>query len=137
MSLRDYLWVGLGGGVGSMARFGLASLIARWMGERLGETLPFGTILVNVTGCFLIGLVAGVEDPSLGWFNRPTGKQFLIAGFCGGYTTFSAFSLQTLRLIQNRSWSLAGLNVLGSVVLCMAAIALGHTCAVWWAGRKA
>ena len=137
MSFRDFLWVGLGGALGSMARFGLTTIIARWLGERLGETLPFGTILVNVTGCFLIGLIAGIADPNLGWISRPTGQQFLIAGFCGGYTTFSAFSLQTLRLIQNRSWSLAGLNVLGSVVLCMAAIALGHTCAVWWAGRKA
>lgn len=120
-----------------MARFGVASLVARWLGERLGETLPFGTILVNVTGCFLIGLVAGIEDPSLGWINRPLGRQFLIAGFCGGYTTFSAFSLQTLRLIQNRSWTLAVLNVLGSILLCMAAIALGHLCAMGWSGRKA
>jgi CrcB protein len=120
-----------------MARFGVVSLVARWLGERLGETLPFGTILVNVTGCFLIGLVAGVEDPGLGWINRPSGRQFLIAGVCGGYTTFSAFSLQTLRLIQNRSWTLAGLNVLGSIILCMAAITLGHLCAVWWTGRKA
>ena len=119
-----------------MARFGVASLVARWLGERLGETLPFGTILVNVTGSFLIGLFAGVEDPSLGWVSRPSGRQFLIAGFCGGYTTFSAFSLQTLRLVQTKAWMLAVLNVLGSVILCMAAIALGHTCAVWWTGRK-
>lgn len=137
VNIRDILWVGLGGGIGSMARFGVVSLVARWLGERLGETLPFGTILVNVTGCFLIGLVAGVEDPGLGWINRPSGRQFLIAGVCGGYTTFSAFSLQTLRLIQNRSWTLAGLNVLGSIILCMAAITLGHLCAVWWTGRKA
>ena len=120
-----------------MARFGLTTIIARCLGERLGETLPFGTILVNVTGCFLIGLIAGIEDPSAGWISRPIGRQLLIAGFCGGYTTFSAYTLQTLRLIQNRSWTLAGLNVLGSVALCMAAVALGHTCAVWWTGRKA
>ena len=59
-----------------MARFGVASLVARWLGERLGETLPFGTILVNITGCFLIGLVAGIEDPGLGWINRPPGRPF-------------------------------------------------------------
>lgn len=137
VSILDFLWVGLGGGIGSIARFSAVSLVARWMGERLGETLPFSTILVNVTGCFLIGLIAGVEDSSLGWISRPTGRQCLIAGFCGGYTTFSAFSLQTLRLIQNRSWTLAGLNVLGSIVLCMVAITLGHLCAVWWNGRRA
>ena len=137
MSFRDFFWVGLGGGIGSMARFGLTTIISRWLGERLGETLPFGTILVNVTGCFLIGLIAGIADPNLGWISRPTGQEFLIAGFCGGYTTFSAFSLQTLRLIQNRYWTLTGLHVLGSVTLCMAAVVLGHTCAVWWTGRKA
>lgn len=123
---RDYFWVGLGGALGSMTRFGIATLALRFLGERLGETLPWGTLFVNVTGSLFIGFLSGLSGPQQEWLVDPAGRQFLLVGICGGYTTFSSFSVQTLRLLQNRAWFLAGINVVGSVALCLAAVALGH-----------
>ena len=117
-----YLWVAIGGALGSVARFGLGGLIAaRW-----GETFPWGTLAVNVTGSFLIGVFAAYSDPDGRAMISPGMRQFLMIGICGGYTTFSSFSLQTLNLAEEGEWLHAGANVIGSVALCLVAVWLGH-----------
>ena len=113
------LLVLLGGGIGSAARY----LTGVWITERLGAAFPWGTLVVNVVGSFLIGLIATLADERdrLG----PDLRLFLVGGVLGGFTTFSAFSLETLRLLDGRQPLRAVLNVLGSVVLGFAAAALG------------
>jgi len=117
-----YFWVAVGGALGSVGRFWLSGLVA----QRYGETFPWGTLLVNVSGSFLIGLLATLTDPEGRWFASPGVRQFFLIGVLGGYTTFSSFSLQTLKLIQDREWLQAGGNILLSVVLCLVAVWLGH-----------
>ena len=117
-----YLWVALGGALGSVARFGLNGLIS----ARFGETFPWGTLIINVTGSFLIGVFAAVAAPDGRYLPSPGVRQFLMIGVCGGYTTFSSFSLQTLNLLRDREWLYAGGNVILSVVLCMIAVWLGY-----------
>jgi CrcB protein len=111
----------LGGGIGSALRFGIANFIA----GRCGGAFPLGTLIVNLTGCFLIGLLAAVNAPDgrlmLGFHAR----HFLMTGILGGYTTFSSFSLQTLNLARDGEWLAAGLNILLSVVLCLIGVWLG------------
>src|ERR1039458_3877972 len=118
-----YLWVALGGALGSVSRYWLSGLVA----ARFGETFPFGTLVINVTGSFLIGLFAALALPAGGRpsSSRAFATQFLMIGICGGYTTFSSFSLQTLNLLRDREWLYAGGNVLLSVILCMVAVWLG------------
>jgi len=119
-----YLWVAIGGALGSVSRFWLSGLIA----SRFGETFPFGTLLVNVTGSFLIGIFAALAVPEgrMDSQSRAFATQFLMIGVCGGYTTFSSFSLQTLNLLRDREWLYAGGNVILSVILCMIAVWLGY-----------
>ncbi len=119
-----YLWVALGGALGSVGRFWLGGLVA----SRFGETFPFGTLFVNVTGSFLIGIFAALTVPEgrMDSQSRAFAVQFLMTGICGGYTTFSSFSWQTLQLLQNRQWLYASGNILLSVVLCMIAVWLGY-----------
>jgi fluoride exporter len=119
-----YLWVAIGGALGSVSRFWLSGLVA----ARFGETFPWGTIAINVTGSFVIGILAALASPEgrMDSHSRLFVTQFLVIGICGGYTTFSAFSLQTLRLMQDRQWLYAGGNVILSVVLCMIAVWLGY-----------
>ncbi|MGA2029158.1 MAG: fluoride efflux transporter CrcB [Verrucomicrobiota bacterium] len=119
-----YLWVAIGGALGSMGRYWLSGLVA----ARFGETFPWGTLVINVTGSFLIGIFAGFATPEgrLDPQSRVFATQFLMIGICGGYTTFSAFSLQTLNLLRDREWLYAGGNVILSVVLCMIAVWLGY-----------
>jgi CrcB protein len=116
-----YTVVGLGSALGGVGRFWLSGVVA----ARLGQTFPWGTLLVNVTGSFVIGLLgafAGTDDrPGNAWL-----MSFLMAGVCGGYTTFSAFSLQTLALLREGRWLLAGANVAASVLLCLLGVWLGH-----------
>jgi fluoride exporter len=116
-----YLWVALGGALGSMGRFWLASLII----ARFGENFPLGTLVINVTGSFVIGILYALGATENSAFASPGFKQFFFVGICGGYTTFSAFSLQTLQLAQRREWLFAGGNILLSVVLCLIAAWLG------------
>jgi fluoride exporter len=97
--------------------------------QRFGETFPWGTLIVNVIGCFVIGLFNTLTGPDGRWFLPIAARQFVMIGICGGFTTFSAFSLQTLTLIQNGEWLHAGNNVLFSVLLCMIAVWLGHVLA--------
>jgi CrcB protein len=119
-----YLWVAIGGALGGVSRFWLSGLIA----SRFGETFPWGTLVINITGSFLIGIFAALVTPEgrLDSQSRVFVTQFLMIGVCGGYTTFSAFSLRTLQLMQERQWLYAGGNVILSVVLCMIAVWLGY-----------
>ncbi len=117
-----YLWIAIGGAVGSVARFWFSGVISR----RFGETFPWGTLLVNVSGSFAIGVLAALAEPGGRRFIGPTGRQFLMYGVCGGYTTFSSFSVQTLELLRDGDWLKAGANAAGSVILCLAAVWLGY-----------
>jgi CrcB protein len=119
-----YLWVAIGGALGSMGRYWLSGLVA----ARFGETFPWGTLVINVTGSFLIGIFAGFATPEgrIDPQSRVFATQFLMIGICGGYTTFSSFSLQTLNLLRDREWLYAGGNIILSVVLCMIAVWLGY-----------
>ena len=114
--MYSYLLVALGSALGGVLRFWLA----KSMGEKLGA-VHLGTVFVNVTGSFAIGLIAALEP-------MPFARQLLIVGVLGGYTTFSAFSLQTLELAHEGRWATAGANVVMSVVLSLAAVWLGHWC---------
>ncbi|MGE3311858.1 MAG: fluoride efflux transporter CrcB [Limisphaerales bacterium] len=120
------LLVFLGSGLGGVARW----LLAGWIGGKAGPGFPWGTLVVNGTGSFLIGLIATLTGPE-GRLAAPlVVRQFFMLGFLGGYTTFSSFSLQTLQLFEAGQWARAGANVVGSVVLCLLAVALGHALAL-------
>jgi len=116
------LWIFVGGGVGSLARWWFSGIIA----SRVGETFPWGTLCVNVSGSFVIGLFAAVAGPEGRWHAPSSLRQFFMIGICGGYTTFSSFSLQTLNLVEDGELLHAGTNVFASVVSCLVAVWLGH-----------
>ena len=120
-----YLWIALGGALGSMARYGCSGLVARMV----GETFPWGTLIINVTGSFAIGFFGTLTDSDGALLVSSEFRNFFMIGICGGYTTFSSFSLQTLRLVQDGQWFSAGGNVIGSNVGCLVAVWLGHVCA--------
>ena len=111
-------WIALGGALGAMARFGLTALAT----EALGPRLPWGTLLVNVVGSLLLGML-------MAWGDRaPMGqgvRVMLTTGVMGALTTFSTFSVETVRLVERGDWLWAGANVLGNVVLSLAAAAIG------------
>jgi fluoride exporter len=115
----------LGSALGGGARYWLSGLA----GQHIGETFPIGTLLVNVTGSFVIGLFAALTGPDGRLLIGTNARQFVTIGVCGGYTTFSSFSLQTLNLARNREMALAGANVTLSVVLCLLAVWAGHIAA--------
>ena len=125
-SYKNYFLIGLGGALGSMARFWFSGLMAR----HFGETFPWGTILVNVSGSFAIGLFSTLTDQDGSWLVAPSWRQFCMVGICGGYTTFSAFSLQTLQLARGGEWFYAGANAVLSFGLCLGMVWLGHVLAV-------
>ena len=120
-----YLWVAIGSALGGVGRFWLSGVVAR----AFGESFPWGTLIVNVSGSFVIGFIATISDPEGRLFLSSTSRQFLMTGICGGYTTFSSLSLQTLNLVQDGQWAAAGANIAGSVILCLAAVWLGHIAA--------
>ncbi len=124
--MSTYLLIALGGALGSVGRFWFSNLIA----EHFGERFPWGTILVNVLGSFAIGLFATLTEPGGRWLVAPVKREFFMIGICGGYTTFSSFSLQTLALARNGEWLYAGANAVLSVALCLAAVWLGHLLAM-------
>jgi CrcB protein len=117
-AMITYLWVAFGGALGSVARFGCSSLIANWS----GQTFPLGTLAVNVIGSLVIGFFATITGPDGRMLVPGEMRQFVMIGLCGGYTTFSSFSLQTLTLVQDGEYVRAGLNIVGSVALCLLAV---------------
>ena len=120
-----YLWIAIGGALGSVARYGASSLAAHWV----GETFPWGTLIVNVTGSLVIGFFATLTGPEGRVLVTSDARQFVMVGICGGYTTFSSFSLQTLNLARGGDMLAAGGNILGSVALCLLFVWLGHIAA--------
>ena len=124
--LLTYLWIAIGSALGGMARYGFGGLID----SRIGETFPWGTVVVNITGCFIIGVFATLTGPDGRLLVGTAARQFVMIGICGGYTTFSSFSLQTLNLVRDGEILYAGWNVAASVVFCLLAVWLGHVAAV-------
>ena len=124
-SMVLYLWVALGGAIGTTGRFFLSGLVARL----IGETFPWGTLAINVTGCFIIGFFATLTGPNGRLYVGSTARQFVMTGMCGGYTTFSSFSLQTLNLANDGEWLRAGANAGLSLVLCLIAVWAGSVLA--------
>lgn len=122
-----YLWIAIGSALGGMARYWCSGFVA----ARVGETFPWGTIAVNVIGSFVIGFFATISGPDGRLIVPSAARQFVMIGFCGGYTTFSSFSLQTLTLLRDGQWLAAAGNVLLSVALCLLAVVAGHMLAAW------
>lgn len=120
------LSVAAGSALGGVVRYWCSGLIA----ERIGETFPWGTLFVNVLGSLLIGLLATVTAPDARIIMAPAVRVFFLVGVFGGFTTFSSFSLQTLNLLQDGEWLFATGNIIGSVVLCMIGVWIGHTLGV-------
>jgi len=123
---RIYLSVTAGGVIGSVARWALSLFLL----NALGPGFPWGTLAVNVLGSFVIGLYFTLTEPDGRFLVAPAARQLVLAGFCGGFTTFSAFSLETLLLVQRAEWMLAAVYTLGSVALWLVAVWLGHAVAL-------
>ena len=124
--MLSYLWIAIGSALGGMGRCWISGLIA----QRFGETFPWGTIVVNVTGSFVIGFFATVAGPDGRFLVSTSARQFVMIGLCGGYTTFSSFSLQTLNQARDGDWLGVGANIGLSVLLCLLAVWLGHVAAL-------
>jgi fluoride exporter len=120
------LLIFIGSGLGGVARWAASGLVA----NRFGQTFPWGTLFVNVTGSFAIGFFATVTATEGRWLVGPRGRNFFMTGICGGYTTFSSFSLQTLNLVQKDEWWYAAGNSILSFVLCLGGVWLGHVLAL-------
>jgi len=119
---RLFLAVGLGASLGSVSRY----LTSMGMAQLLGPGFAWGTLTVNVAGSFLIGLYATLTEPDGRLMAGPTMRQFVLAGFCGGFTTFSIFSLENLLLAESGAYTLAAINVAASVVLWLLAAWTGY-----------
>lgn len=118
----EYAVVALGSALGGVTRFWLSGLIA----NRYGNWFPFGTLAINISGSFVIGFVAALSSADSRYLVNANVRTFLMVGVCGGYTTFSSFSLQTLSLAQDGQWLYAAANIVGSVLLCLIGVWLGY-----------
>lgn len=120
-----YLWIAFGAVVGASARYFLSG----WIARSLSATFPYGTLIINITGSFVLGffLILATERVLLDvrW-------RWLIAiGFCGSYTTFSSYAFETFALFEQGQWALVAWNVVGSNVLCLASVFAGAALARW------
>jgi len=120
-----FILIALGGAIGSVGRYYASRLIMLLS----GGVFPFGTMFVNVSGAIVIGFLAALSAPEGRVFVSPQARLFLMTGICGGYTTFSTFSLETVALMGDGQWIAASLNAVGSVLLCLAAVWLGSIAA--------
>jgi fluoride exporter len=117
-----YIWIAIGSALGGISRYACTGLSVRL----LGETFPWGTFFINVSGSFIIGFFATLTEPDGRFYVSSTTRQFVMTGFCGGFTTFSSFSLQTLNLIHDGEMVRAGANIGASVVCCLIAVWAGY-----------
>lgn len=114
------LIIGIGGFLGAVARYG----VAVWVGQRWGRNFPLGTLLINISGSFLIGLLMPLLSER--FLANPQWRLFLTVGFLGAYTTFSTFEYETGALLRDGEWLLAGLNVFLSVLVGFGALKAGE-----------
>ena len=117
--MNKYLIIGIGGFIGSIARFWLGT----YVGDRMGTRFPYGTFIINLSGSFLIGLIVTVLAAKTHW--SPNWRYLIPIGFIGAYTTFSTFEYETFHSVQDGELLMAGLNVILSVVIGFIAVWLG------------
>lgn len=122
--MLNCLFVGLGGMAGTVARFWLNGIISQRF-----VTFPMGTLIINISGSFIIGFFSTLTGTEGRWMVTPALRETFMIGVCGGFTTFSSFSLQTLTLMEDREWAYAGANAVGSLALWLVAVWLGHVLA--------
>ncbi len=124
--MMTYLWIAIGSALGGMARH-WCTMVATAL---FGAAFPWGTLFINILGSFVIGFFFALTGPG-GRLDVPLdARLFVMTGICGGYTTFSAFSLQTLSLFQDGAWLRGGTYVAASVVLCLIAVWAGYALAM-------
>ena len=121
--MMNVLVIGIGGFVGAVARYGIAG----WIGQRWGRSFPLGTLVINVSGSFLIGLLMTLMAER--FTENPQWRLLLVVGFLGAYTTFSTFEYETGALLKDGEWLFAGLNVVLSVIVGFVALKLGEVLA--------
>ena len=120
--MAAYLWVAIGSALGGVARHWCTLASGRWF----GTAFPWGTLFINILGSFVIGFFAALTGPDGRVEVGVTARQFVTIGLCGGYTTFSSFSIQTLSLMQDGEWFRASGYIVLSVVCCLVAVWAGH-----------
>ena len=118
--MQNFFIVGIGGFLGAIARY----VVALWIGQNWGRSIPLGTFIINISGSFLIGLVMPLFTER--FMVNPQWRLFFAVGFLGAYTTFSTFEFETGGLIRDGEWILAILNVVLSVVVGFMALKLGE-----------
>lgn len=119
--MTAYIWVAIGSAMGGLLRYVLTRLTLD-----VSARFPWGTIGINVLGCFIIGFFGTLTMPGGRFSASENARLFVMVGLCGGFTTFSSFSLQTFDLLRSGAWGRALMNTVLSVVLCFLAVALGH-----------
>jgi CrcB protein len=127
--IRQLLLIGLFGALGAVSRYGISLGVNRW----LGDTFPAGTFVVNIVGCFLLGLLAGlaVARPETSHALAPGIREAVMIGFLGALTTFSTFSLDTIKCLEQQAYTTAMLNVVASLAVGLAAVYGGLLLARW------
>jgi len=122
----NVLLIALGGSIGAVARYGLAGLVQRFT----SPYFPFGTFTVNIVGCLVFGMLAGLGEQrfALG----PQARAFLLIGLLGGFTTFSSFTFETFQLLRDAEVAPAALNAVGQVIIGLAALWTGFVVARMW-----
>lgn len=113
--MKELIAVFIGSGLGGLSRFGLGKWVDSWHNNHF----PFGTFIVNIVACFALGFIIGLADNKQ--ILSPTARLFLTVGFCGGFSTFSTFSSETLTLFQQGHNISLALYILGSIIFCVTA----------------
>lgn len=123
--MQNYLIIGAGGFLGAISRYA----VAYWIGQKWGKMFPLGTFVVNVSGCFMIGLLMTLFTEK--YMVNPQWRLFLTVGFLGAYTTFSTFEYETGGLLKDGEWMIAGMNVVFSVIAGFIALRIGDVMSKW------
>ena len=121
-----YLWIAIGSALGGLLRY----ILGGWIMRATGGSFPWGTLVVNVAGCAFIGWFATFTGPDGRVLVSTRTRQFVMIGICGGFTTFSSFSLETLNLLRDGQTARALANIGLSVILCLLSVWLGHAIAM-------
>jgi CrcB protein len=116
LAIREYLWVSLGGIVGACARY----FLSRFSAKLLGTSFPWGTLFINISGSFILGLFLVYTTERV--FVDPRWRLLVAIGFCGAYTTFSSYAYESMVYFQQGNWMLFAANVLTNNILCLAAV---------------